>query len=309
MPLENYFPTVPGAFYLETCQRWLFIANTELLNQVPSVLFEKEKDLKTYQGQAAYLFLLRLASGLESEIQGETDVFGQVKEAWRKFEKNRTVFARDFGPWMRKIFEDTKTIRSQFLQNLGGSSYGTLIRKLIKDQAEVSQGLNFLIGAGQIAHSIAPFLMDSELWLWNRSLDRLQCLYDHLYSKARSAQKNGISLLEVEEKGWKNASHIIVCTPFDSDLDQKRIQWLNQRERSYGSIIHLGGMREHSGYWNSVSRFYCLTDLFYLQNSLNNVRSVQISQAEKACEEMAATRAMKIPLSVCHDLENLATFA
>ena len=35
-----------------------------------------------YQGADAYGFLLRLASGLESEIAGETEIFGQIKEAW-----------------------------------------------------------------------------------------------------------------------------------------------------------------------------------------------------------------------------------
>jgi hypothetical protein len=41
------FPVLPGAFQLETCQRWLFVSNAESFAQLPGSLFE-EKSIKVY---------------------------------------------------------------------------------------------------------------------------------------------------------------------------------------------------------------------------------------------------------------------
>ena len=318
-------PVIENAFHLETCQRWLTVFSSSSSSSFVAQSYPSGGSQphcyanysgNYYEGRDAYLFLLRLASGLESEILGETDVFGQVKDAWRQVENSGGPLVNQLGPWMRRIFEDTKEIRTRYLQNLGGTSYGTLVRKLIRDQNSAknpAQNLDpkkptFLVGAGQIAQSIAPFLLESDLWIWNRSPDRLTRLYDQLSTRTRPNKTGDVSLLEDESKGWREAATIVICTPFDSISDPQRMSWLSQRKEDC-TLIHLGGMREHSGEWQSQSRFFCLNDLFSLQNSLRNVRSVQIAHAARACEERADQRALNLSLPVCHQWETVATFA
>jgi hypothetical protein len=166
------------------------------------------------------------------------------------------------------------------------------------------------VGAGQIAQSIAPFLIESELWLTNRNLEHLASFHQSLAIRPRSRVKS-ILTHEEEAAAWAHAASVIICVPEDSELDPQRRAWFAQNTagRSGRSIIHLGVMKEQSGEWASLPEFYCLSDLFALQSTLGNVRSVQIAQAEKACEERAKLRALGASLSVCHGREDLACFA
>src|SRR5690242_20239990 len=141
----------PSVFHLNTCQRQVWIMNSAKVSAAPV-----STGLEIYQGQEAYRFLLRWAAGLKSEVLGETDIFGQIKSAWKIAEATRDPSLLGLSSWIQRLFEDTKEIRTQYLQNLGGSSYGTLIRKWLKNRTE---GPLFLVGAGQIAQSVAPVLL------------------------------------------------------------------------------------------------------------------------------------------------------
>src|SRR5262245_60181131 len=65
-----------GAYFtLDTCQRRLWVGDARGGGFPAAAL----------SGEEAYLLLLRIATGLESAVAGETDVFGQLKQAWREF--------------------------------------------------------------------------------------------------------------------------------------------------------------------------------------------------------------------------------
>ncbi|MGK5088769.1 hypothetical protein WDW86_14525, partial [Bdellovibrionota bacterium FG-2] len=71
---------LPGAFFLDSCQRMLWVASSDFAwSRV-----ELESHLEIFQGEKAFQFLLRIATGLESQIIGETDFFGQLKQAWKE---------------------------------------------------------------------------------------------------------------------------------------------------------------------------------------------------------------------------------
>src|SRR5262245_63928758 len=76
------WPLPASGFRLETCLRRLAVGDVAELSADPA----DAPAFDQYRGAAAYEFLLRIASGLESEIAGETEVFGQLKEAWRAYE-------------------------------------------------------------------------------------------------------------------------------------------------------------------------------------------------------------------------------
>ena len=292
-------------FYLETCQRWIWILNHENTS-VPAF---SHPGLRVFSGQDAYLFLLRLAAGIESEVLGETDIFGQIKDAWLKISRHRSALVTDLAPWIQRIFEDTKEIRTRFLQNLGGSSYGSLVRKLLREQRDGAKGPTLLVGAGKIAQSVAPFLLESELLLWNRDPERAETLRQSLLLTHPHARIRALSSSEDEVWAWKNSTQIVLGIPLDLQQDLKRIDWFNQSTLQGRSIVHLGGMRENSEAWTSLPQFYCLNDLFGLQGSVGAVRSMQISYAEKACRERAQLRALGGSLSICHGWEDLVCFA
>lgn len=288
-----------GTFYLETCQRHIWMASQSSLLKPLLHLSGTE----FYQGKDAYLFLLRLAVGLESKILGETDIFGQIKLAWRMAAMGGDPHLIELSACIQKIFEDTKEIRASYLQNLGGSSYGTLVRKTIKNFSSTTQPI-LIVGAGQIAHSVAPFLGDSELWLWNRSPEKQAVLLKKLEGCT------GKRLIQEDEAAaWRTAAHVVVCIPMDAEQDKHRLEWFKQGGVSTRTVIHLGGMRACSSLWGSLPQFYALDDLFSLQSSQTDFRISQVSHAQKACEERATLRSLGMSLSTSHCWEDLTCFA
>ena len=266
-------PRAAGVFELDTCQRrvWVFPQGA-----LPAGVAD-------YRGETAYRFLLRVATGLESEIRGETDIFGQLKDAWRAYQSSpEAAFVRELQPWMQRLFEDTKDIRAQYLQNLGGSSYGSLTRLLLRQRRAAAGEPLLIVGAGHIARSIAPWLLEHELWLWNRSATGLAAL------KAELTGRPGVRLRVVDDeaRAWREAAHVVVCIPQGEDDARRIALWREGAAAGHrkASIIHLGTQRETSGAWGELGEFHALDDLFTLQQAQNELRADQFARADRACD-------------------------
>jgi hypothetical protein len=230
-----------------------------------------------YEGADAYRFLLRVATGLESQIVGETDIFGQLKEAWRK-SQGQADGAMD--SLLQKLFEDTKDIRSRYLQNLGGASYGSLVRMMLKQ----SPGPRLLVGAGQLAHSVAPYLLDDELWIVNRSAAKREELYRALLDRCAAqgiSPRIRVFEREQEAQAWREAASVVVCIPLDPSPGEDPLR-IAARHGLRGPVIHLGCQRAEAGRWNALEGFEALDDLFALQKSQGDVRMTQVRQAARA---------------------------
>ena len=307
-----------GGFCLETCQRWIWVSHASALNPLEKLSLPSVVDF--YQGKDAYQFFIRFACGLESEIIGETDVFGQLKEAWRqsllRAEKSQDQSVLQLASWMNRVFEDTKEIRTRYIQNAGGSSYGTLVRKLIRDQSVLSSSdlgkqRILVIGAGQIAQSIVPFLTASQVWLWNRDPIRLCAWMQELEQKGFSSgtQFCPIYNSSEEDRAWEQADHLVFCVPPQSELNSGWLKRMSLRNTPPVSILHLGGRRSELPEWERFSSFFALDDLFGLQKSLGSIRSMVLAQASQACEERAQLRVLGQSISIPHGWEDLACFA
>lgn len=321
-----FFRELPDVFHLETCQRWVWVTRR-------GVQISEIEGLEKLEGREAYLFLLRFTAGLESKILGETDVFGQVKEAWRLASTQGGQAWLDFSPGSQKLlqrlfqwlFEDTKEIRTSFLQNLGGTSYGSLVRKLLRrssnSEADITKPI-LLMGAGQMAQSLAPFLVSGDvlekgpdLWVWNRSAENLRILSEKMKTQGISPRSwSALPAPEVrgaesECAAWENAAHVVVCIPMDPEKDPQRIEWFSRNKKAGRSIVHLGGMRAAASQWKDLPGFFALDDLFAMQATLKGTRALQLSHAEKACEERATLRSRGMSLSTSHCWEDLACFA
>jgi hypothetical protein len=293
----------------ETCQRWVWVLDADRGELSVPLLLPRNKKIEVFCGQEAYRFLLRWACGLESEVQGETDIFGQIKELWRRMEQISSPSYSDISPWIQRVFEDTKEIRSRYLQNLGGTSYGTLVRKWIKGRAgSATPESILLVGAGQLAQAVAPVLLDTHLHLWNRDPVRASSLASALLDRSSSARVTLIQTKAAEAQTWREASHIVVCVPLDRALDSERFQWFQEGGSQFRSVVHLGARMSDHCIWGELENFANLDDLFILQDSLSQVRSTQIDQALRACSERAQIRALGASLSIPHGWEDLACF-
>lgn len=307
--------SVSSGFWMDTCQRWIWVVDAQVCDI--SEVCVRFPFVEAYAGDRAYLFLLRLASGLESEILGETDIFGQMKEAWRTSFETTRLSSSFFPALMSRLFEDTKEIRSRYIQNWGGASYGSLVRKLIRDHAQkenVPVGPIFLVGAGQIAHSVAPFLVDAELWVWNRNPQRLMGLKTELSQKLTTSDFGKIHFLSSEEHAqhaWRQARHAVLAVPAEEKEDRARIGLWLEGGLAGRSVTHLGGHRKECSSWVQTcsDRFFALDDLFAVQKNLDQLRMVQVQRAIRACEERVKLRALGDSLSIPHGWEDLACFA
>jgi glutamyl-tRNA reductase len=311
------FPEELEAFALGTCQRKLWVFEAESASTVLPT--EVLGQVEVYQGLSAYRFLLRFAAGLESEVLGETDVFGQFKEAWKAHLAKGTESAVLLGPWVQKIFEDTKEIRSQYLQHVGGDSYGSLVRKLLRPSSIVdAQAPLLIVGAGQIAKSVAPWLSQQEIWLLNRSAETLARL------RAEILDKNPLAKIRVvgegdlsEERAWREAAHAVVCIPaLGTEQESQWMKWFEEGSAASSQarlIVHLGGIRDKIGAWADLAHCHSLDEVFALQRLNNSSRSELFARAFRACDEKSRLRSLPGSpggsASLPHGWEDLAVFA
>jgi len=282
---------------VKTCQRTFFLGWEPLPLKGARRFFE---------GADAYEFLLRFACGLESEIKGETDVFGQLKTAIKEFLDSHAGLDPEQASLFSKLFEDTKEIRSQYLQGIGGNTYGALARRVL---APSPASRVLILGAGQISKSVAPYFADSTLTVFNRSGDRLLELGSTLarkgYEHIRYSSDTGALPTLIEE-----ADLVILATPAGSPLDEAVISAFNGNTREKKPrLLHLGGQaRELAAFDASGVPILSLSDLFALEKEQSGFREQQINQALGACHRRAILRSLARSIHIPHGWEDLALF-
>lgn len=260
----------PG-FRLTTCQREL-----EILYPAPAA---DAPGGESFRGIDAYRFLLEFATGLRSAIPGETNVFGQLRAAWRDYQHaTDPADIAEFTELMDDLFADTRAIRTAFLQDIGGHSYGTLTRKLLRGTA----GTRILVvGYGALAHSVLPMLSGFELALINRSrpTDIPECV-----QRVFESIQAGAAL------DW--ADHVVLCVPRAVDLDARWVGLLASRPAK--RVIHLGCRRADPGAWARLGGLATLDDLFDLRTAQQDRRMRQLELARSACSTRALLHAANL---------------
>lgn len=118
------------------------------------------------EDESAYRRLLEIICGLHSPLVGETEVFGQFKDAVQMrievAEKTAAAdalelaFAATLRQWAKALIEDVKLVRQKHLRDLGSQSYGSLVRREVRELAKPQ--IEFL-GSGQLATEILPWLI------------------------------------------------------------------------------------------------------------------------------------------------------
>ncbi len=303
-------PPIPAGhdrFLIDTCQRRVAVVCGAEALAAARAEFPADGALEHLAGADAYAFLVRFACGLESKLVAETEIFGQIKDAWRLFWERGSPLARQLSPWVQLLFQDAKAVRAQFLGKLGSASYGSQVRRLLGAQADA--GPTLLIGAGQLAQSVAPWLTGSQLWLCNRTAERAHELARELGKRDAARPVRVIEGgLPAELAAWREARSVIVCVPADPARDAQRVAAWRERGERPGAVIHLGLGSDGDSAWRQLPQLVSLGTLFDMLKAQSELRRRQLERARRACREKALLRSLGANSSHPHSWEDLAAF-
>ena len=295
------------AWVIDTCQRTVIVAagrgaRERIVARLPLV-----SRAQGYSGTEAYAFLLRFACGLESRLLGECEIFGQIKESWREFASTPNPLSRKLDGWVQRLFTDTKEVRAGPLSRLGSASYGSQVRRLL---GAVTEGPTLLVGAGQLAQAVAPWIETPELLLWNRNAERAHELARLVRERhPQRACRVLEASTDAELEAWSRAGDVILCVPADEVRDAARIAAWQARAPHRGRIVHLGLGESNHDRWAQVPGLTSLAALFDMLKTQSDQRGLQVARARRACAEKAVLRSLGPNATQAHGWEDLAAFA
>jgi glutamyl-tRNA reductase len=149
----------------ETCLRKILVGPTAAFDGVMDSISVEEGD-EIYTGVDAYRFLLEILCGLRSRILGENEIVGQFKKRFLEMPL-APAFRSRFAKLPQMLLSDMKKIRKEFPLNGGNHSYGSFVRKELRDGKFSSIAL---IGSGDLAASIYPWVAEeADLTIIHRS--------------------------------------------------------------------------------------------------------------------------------------------
>ncbi len=186
-------------WHMATCLRSIVLSDQK--GPTPRALERYEKK----QGNEAYEFLLSIICGLDSPMLGETEILGQFKEFCRS---HQDLFSSSMNEIITQLNRHAKSVRTEYLQNLGCTSYGSLLRKNLKNQ----EGEFIFIGAGSLTQDIVPWFakLNVKLKVFTRSPEK--------YKDLESGQEN-LTLYSMDELSQLNSHGIlVVAAPVSSEV-------------------------------------------------------------------------------------------
>ncbi|MBT8035983.1 MAG: glutamyl-tRNA reductase [Verrucomicrobiae bacterium] len=188
--------TIAESVVLSTCNRMeIYIAAEDRqmgLEILQSHLAEGRDDQEMqylYQktGDEAKRHLFRLVCGLDSMVLGETEIFGQVKQAYQQALGAGATKGK-LNKLFQKSFTVGKRIRTNTRIQVGPTSVGSVAVDLAEKIFGRLKGSHVMvIGAGEMSRQVAQSMMSrgaSELTVTNRSLERAQALAGELGGQA-----------------------------------------------------------------------------------------------------------------------------
>ncbi len=295
--LEQLAPLAKEIVLLSTCNRSEVIyAPPQQENPIPIVHFftlpstvdatQYEDLFYHYHGKEALIHLFRVAGGLDSMVPGETQIFGQVKEAFE------FSFLHGYGSQnLQTIYQQTlnvaKAIRSETNIGRGPVSVGSIAVHLAQNIfADLRDKKVLLIGAGEMGELAAEYLSQAgvrTIWIANRNLERANTLADKYAGIAIDFDKFVAIMPDVD---------IIICSIGNRKglLTEVMIQQtMRQRLGRPLFIIDLGVPRNVDPAINRLSEVY-LYNLDDLQKLIDNNMGERRAEMVKG-EQIAAQKA------------------
>lgn len=176
--LHTEVEEVLGTFYQQrlwkTCLRKVFFFSEN----------ELQVKLPVLSGAEAKRELLEILCGLRSPIIGETEVVGQFKAFWLELQEREPLFAKRIARDIEDVLTAVKRVRSESLINLGCQSYGSLVRRMVKDFRFVT-----LVGGGQLAQEIYPWISQHSVQVMVRDPHKVLATWDNIQEVTQFSAK------------------------------------------------------------------------------------------------------------------------
>ncbi|MBV9390462.1 MAG: glutamyl-tRNA reductase [Verrucomicrobia bacterium] len=189
-------PAIGEVVLLSTCNRTEFYVVSHDAHLAAEPLFE---DIfgKVRPGDCQHLFrlslvqtvrhLFRVASGLESMVVGETEIFGQVKRAYEEAVRLGAT-GKILNRLFQKAFHVGKLVRSSMAITRGSVSVGSVAVDLAEQIfSHLSECKVMILGAGETSEKTAKCLQArgaQQIFVANRSFERAAILAEQTGSRA-----------------------------------------------------------------------------------------------------------------------------
>ena len=174
---ELYFWADDAAAATEAVMSYYFGAPEERDESLASCFYLLEE-------REALLHLCRVASGLDSMVVGETEIFGQLKDAYRLAHEVAATTGRYSNRVFQQVFSLGKKVRTQSNITSGPTSVGAASVQMAQDILVGLDGKRVLIvGAGDVARTTAQSLKSrgaEGIFVANRSYDKAVELAAHV---------------------------------------------------------------------------------------------------------------------------------
>ncbi len=234
---------LPEAVVLSTCNRFEVYArpsasfSTESITAIFNDLYGSsslESSVYKYESLDTVRHLFRVAAGLESLVVGETEVLGQVKNAYQFAHQRGTTGKITNVLFQRALFVG-KTVRMKTGISEGSSSVGAVAVQLAERIfGQLNRHSVLLLGAGKIAEVTARHLLSQKagaLVVLNRTKTKADELAALLNGRAGSLDQLEAELL---------AADIVICsTSAEQPLVTKKMVAQLMRERRMRSLYFI----------------------------------------------------------------------
>ncbi len=184
---EIHNQNLGDAFVVSTCNR------TEIYTTTPNYLVIAELYCKTIgvglsdfmkyvnilKHEEALNHLFRVAGGLESQIIGDFEIVGQIKNAYYRFKKEK----KNSNPYLERAInaaiQISKRIKTETGISNGAASVSyAAVHYILKNQPQISEKNILLLGVGEIGQNTVENLVKHvykpRVKITNRSLDKAE---------------------------------------------------------------------------------------------------------------------------------------
>lgn len=185
----------------KTCLRTIICFDEQSLGSVLSLAGGNNVTLCVLKDAEAYRYLLEVICGLKSEVVGETQVLGQFKVFLQETEKlHKNYYLNNYAVF-QNLLQDCKELREKHIHHWGGSSYGSLTRKIAEQSENVC-----VIGNGQLAQSLLPWMKEKNTALFGRN------------PKNASEQLLSIATIEQQVSVVGGNTSLVIAAPIDNSF-------------------------------------------------------------------------------------------
>lgn len=126
------------------------------------------------ESEEAVRHLFRVVSGMDSMVLGETEIFGQVKQAYKTALESEAT-GKTLNKLFQQAFQVGKKVRNETSIQRGSTSVGSVAVDLCEKVFDLKQCRVMLVGAGEMSRTCAQSLMSrgaKSVIVSNRSYDR-----------------------------------------------------------------------------------------------------------------------------------------